>query len=47
MSDEVLYEAAMEWLEHKQFECGKIYGEVEIIKHIQEVMWRDWDMRNS
>jgi|LauGreDrversion2_6_1035139.scaffolds.fasta_scaffold29000_2 hypothetical protein len=45
MSDEVLYEVAMEWLEHKLFDCEP--GEVEIIKHIQEVLWQDNDIRNS
>jgi hypothetical protein len=45
MSDEALYEAAMEWLEHKLFECEP--GEAEIIKYIQEVLWQDNDMRNS
>jgi hypothetical protein len=43
--DEILYEAAMGWLEHKLFECEP--GEAEIIKYIQEVLWQDNDMRNS
>ena len=45
MGTEVTHEEAMIWLESKLEEAE--YGEPEIIEYIQEVLWRDNDMRNS
>lgn len=46
MGSQVTYQDAMEWLEEK---CDKseTLEEQEIVEYIQEVLWRDWDMRNS
>ena len=44
MSD---YEDAMEWLESMKAEYDQGDRVIEIIEYIQEVVWRDNDMRNS
>ena len=42
---EVTYEDAMHWLDQRRQEAE--YGDEEIIAYIEEVLWRDNDMRNS
>jgi hypothetical protein len=43
---DVTYEEAMEWLELKAAKAQE-EKEMEIIEYIQEVLWRDNDMRTS
>lgn len=46
---EVGYEEAMEWLDnlHKDANRRGRHKEQRMIEYIQEVLWRDNDMRNS
>jgi hypothetical protein len=43
---EVTHEAAMEWLESMKYEYEPEDSIIHTINYIQEVLWRDWDMRN-
>lgn len=49
LSEEVMYEEAMKWMvsEHQKANAAGDHITQRIIEYIQEVVWRDNDMRNS